>query len=130
MTGPSADVPHNEPPPQAQWRPTGLQVALSLASLAVAALMLAVFFPKVSGAAWSESWAALMGLGWGNVLGITAVWLIGLWIYTWVYTATLPGLAHGQALALNLTGSLVSNVLPFGGAAGVANTYALTFSWG
>ena len=29
-----------------------------------------------------------------------------------------------------VTGSLVSNLLPFGGAAGVANTYGLTFSWG
>ncbi len=120
----------NEPPAQAQWRPTGLQVALSMASLAVAALLLAVFFPKVTGAAWSESWAALAGLGFGHVVGLTAIWLIGLGIYTWVYTASLPGLRHGQALALNLTGSLVSNVLPFGGAAGVANTYALTFSWG
>ena len=44
--------------------------------------------------------------------------------------ASLPGLRHAQALNLNLTGSLVSNLLPFGGAAGVANTYGLTFSWG
>jgi hypothetical protein len=47
------------------------------------------------------------------------------WLYTFVYTGSMPGISHSKALALNLTGSLVSNLLPFGGAAGVANTYAL-----
>jgi uncharacterized membrane protein YbhN (UPF0104 family) len=61
---------------------------------------------------------------------MTALWAVGLWLYTYVYTCSLPGLRHPQALALNLTGSLVSNVLPFGGAAGVATTYGLTRSWG
>lgn len=113
-----------------RWHPTGLQVALSLGSLALAALLLAVLFPKATGAGWGESIQALLGLSWSEVLLLALIWLIGLWIYTFVYTATLPGLGHLQALTLNLTGSLVSNLLPFGGAAGVANTYALTFSWG
>lgn len=113
-----------------KWHPTGLQVALSLGSLALAALLLAVLFPKASGAGWGESIAAVFDLSWSELALLTGIWILGLWIYTYVYTATLPGLGHLQALTLNLTGSLVSNLLPFGGAAGVANTYALTFSWG
>lgn len=118
------------PDARPKWHPTGLQVALSLGSLALAALLLAVFLPRATGAGWGESIQALFRLSWSEVALMTLIWLIGLWIYTYVYTATLPGLSHLQALTLNLTGSLVSNLLPFGGAAGVANTYALTFSWG
>lgn len=96
----------------------------------MAALLLAILFPRASGAAWSEMIDALATLTWTHVVTLTAIWFVGLWIYTYVYTACIPGLSHTQGLALNLTGSLVSNLLPFGGAAGVANTYALTFAWG
>ncbi len=50
--------------------------------------------------------------------------------YTGVLTAALPGLNHPQALTVNLAGSAVSNVVPFGGAVGVGATYAMTLSWG
>jgi putative heme transporter len=58
------------------------------------------------------------------------LWLAGLWAYTFVLTASLPGLSHPQAMTLNATGSAVSNLMPFGGAAGVALTFALARSWG
>ena len=54
----------------------------------------------------------------------------GLWTYTFVLTSSLPGLRHAQAFVLNCAGSAVSNVVPFGGAAGVAATFAMAGSWG
>ena len=119
----------DQPPPKA-WRPTGFQIAASLASLALAVILLGLLLPKAAGAGWGEAWEVLSGLSVIDVLVMTGLWALGLWLYTYVYTASLPGLGHAQALNLNLTGSLVSNLLPFGGAAGVANTYGLTFSWG
>jgi len=56
--------------------------------------------------------------------------LAGLWTYTFVLTGSLPGLRHAQALVLNTAGSAISNVLPFGGAAGVALTFTMAGSWG
>ena len=112
------------------WRPTGGQVALSLGALALAAGLIAVVLPKAAGTNWTEAVDVLGRLRPLDVLLITGLWAAGLWLYTFVYTGSMPGISHSKALALNLTGSLVSNLLPFGGAAGVANTYALTFSWG
>ncbi|HEU5033316.1 MAG TPA: flippase-like domain-containing protein, partial [Mycobacteriales bacterium] len=43
---------------------------------------------------------------------------------------SLPGLSQRRAWALNLGGSGVSNVLPFGGAAGIGLNYAMLRSWG
>ena len=48
----------------------------------------------------------------------------GLWHYTFTFTGSLPGLSHGRALIVNLCGSSVGNLLPGGGAVGLAATYA------
>ncbi len=112
------------------WRPTGTQVALSLGALALAGALIAFVLPKTTGTNWSQAIEVMGRLRPVDVLAITVLWAVGLWLYTFVYTGSLPGISHSKSLALNLTGSLVSNLLPFGGAAGVANTYALTFSWG
>jgi hypothetical protein len=45
--------------------------------------------------------------------------------YTFVLTGSLPGLRHTQAFVLNGAGSAISNVLPFGGAVGVAATFVM-----
>lgn len=128
MVDPDRQEDDSQPP--AMWRPTGAQVALSLGALAVAAALVGFALPAATGTNWSDSVAALGNLRPLDLLVITVLWAAGLWLYTFVYTGSLPGIRHSQSLALNLTGSLVSNLLPFGGAAGVANTYALTFSWG
>ena len=43
---------------------------------------------------------------------------------------SLRGLTHSKALIVNLCGSSVSNLLPGGGAVGLAATYAICRSWG
>jgi uncharacterized membrane protein YbhN (UPF0104 family) len=56
--------------------------------------------------------------------------LLGLYSYTFTFTGSLHGLSHGKALIVNLCGSSVSNLLPGGGAVGLAATYAICRSWG
>ena len=56
--------------------------------------------------------------------------LLGLWCYTFTFTGSLRGLSHSKALIVNLCGSSVSNLLPGGGAVGLAATYAICRSWG
>ncbi|MGC5015375.1 lysylphosphatidylglycerol synthase transmembrane domain-containing protein [Streptosporangium sp. DT93] len=112
-----------------------VQVGLSVASLALA-VTLVVFMPQVVGAltgkqvSWTQIGAQFAALGPGEVALMAAVWLLSLLSYTFVLTASLPGLNHLQALTLNAGGSAVSNLLPFGGAAGVAVTFAMTKGWG
>ncbi|GAA4234935.1 uncharacterized membrane protein YbhN (UPF0104 family) [Streptosporangium album] len=112
-----------------------VQVGLSVVSLALAATLVR-FLPQIVAAltgkhvSWSQIGAQFSSLSWQMVALMTVVWLASLLAYTFVLTASLPGLTHLQALTLNAAGSAVSNLLPFGGAAGVAMTIAMTKGWG
>ena len=107
-----------------------VRTLLSLASLVAAAALIVWGMPAVSGLRWSQILAELSGLRFWQLVILTALWLAGLWAYSFVLTASLPGLRNWQGFTLNTVGSAVSNLLPFGGAAGVAVLYALTAGWG
>ncbi|MDP9865867.1 MULTISPECIES: lysylphosphatidylglycerol synthase transmembrane domain-containing protein [Streptosporangium] len=112
-----------------------VQIGLSVASLALAATLVR-FLPQIVEAltgkhvSWTQIGAQFSRLSWEMVALMAVVWLASLMAYTFVLTASLPGLSHSQALTLNAAGSAVSNLLPFGGAAGVAMTIAMTKGWG
>jgi len=105
-------------------------VLRGLVSVGLAVVLIVVALPRVTRTEWSGIGAVLSGLTAGDVALLGVVWICGLLAYTYVLTAVLPGLGRGQALVLNVTGSAVSNVLPFGGAVGVAVTWGMARSWG
>ena len=95
--------------------------------------MVAIFvvvLPRITGSSYAEVWNVLGALGPWQILLLTVVWLVNMATYTGVLTNSLPGLTHPQAFVANLSSSAVSNVLPFGGAAGVGATYLMYGSWG
>lgn len=100
------------------------------ASLGLAGWLLIVVVPSMGGGGWSGIIDQFRQIGTAALIGLTVLWFAGLWAYTYVLTGSLPGLRNGQAFALNAAGSAVSNLLPFGGAAGVALTAAMANSWG
>jgi uncharacterized membrane protein YbhN (UPF0104 family) len=108
---------------------------LSGISLGVAALLV-IHLPGIirtltgKHVSWTEIGARFADLSPGMIAMMSAVWLASLLAYTCVLTNSMPGLTTAQALTLNAAGSAVSNVLPFGGAAGVALTFAMARSWG
>lgn len=69
-------------------------------------------------------------VSWYHSLLYTVLVLAGLGCYTFVITGSLPGISHLRALLVNVCGSSVSNLLPGGGAVGLAATYAIGRSWG
>jgi uncharacterized membrane protein YbhN (UPF0104 family) len=97
-------------------------------SLVVA--LLAVALPRLSGTAWHDVVAALGQVRVRQLLILTGLWIGGLAVHTITLTAALPRLTHRRALTLSLTGSAVANVLPVGGAAGVAVNYKMVRGWG
>lgn len=101
-----------------------------LASLAIAVALLVVVLPRALGISWSATTAQLRGIPFWDVVSLIGVWAAGLWLHTIVLQRALPGLSRRRAFALNLGGSSVSNVLPFGGAAGIGLNYAMLRSWG
>ncbi len=111
-----------------EWSPRRIAQAVIGLGLAVALLVWGLpYFAKTS---WAEIWASLQAVPFAHVVGFQALMLIGLYCYTFTLTGALKGLTHGRALILNLCGSSVSNLLPGGGAVGLAATYAMCRSWG
>jgi putative heme transporter len=107
----------------ARWAAYGLGTA-------VAAGLLVVIFPVVSGAPWRSVATTVTSIPVVALGGLVVLWLAGLVAHTVTLTAALPGLTHRRALLLSLTGSAVANVLPLGGVAGVALNYRMTRRWG
>lgn len=111
-------------------RPPGWVTLRSVAVVALVGALFVVVVPLVSGAPWLD-----VGRQLGQVppaaLGLLAgVWAVGLLLHTIALTGGLPGLTHRRALTLSLTGSAVANVLPLGGAAGIALNYRMVRAWG
>jgi uncharacterized membrane protein YbhN (UPF0104 family) len=103
------------------------QVVLGLA-LAVALLVWGLpYFAKTT---WAEVLTVLGSVPPATAVGLLSLVVVGLWCYTFTLTGSLHGLRHWQALIVNVCGSSVGNLLPGGGAAGLAATYTICRSWG
>lgn len=107
------------------WRAAQFVVGIGLA-----VFLLWWGLPRVAHTTWTDVWATLSGLQFGTVVGLTVLMISGLWLVTFLYTGSLRGLTHGQAMIVNACGSSIGNLLPGGGAAGVVVTYKQLRSWG
>ncbi|HET7475121.1 MAG TPA: flippase-like domain-containing protein [Dermatophilaceae bacterium] len=112
------------------WRPTRRQVVQSVVGLGLAVGLVVWGLPHFAQTTWHEVFDVLGRLGPAQGAWLFVLMVTGLYLYTFMLTGSLPGLTHGRALILNVCGSSVGNLLPGGGAAGVAATYALCRSWG
>lgn len=101
-----------------------LSVAAFVAAIALVALM-----PVMVGMSWNAILDVLAGVSLSTLLALSALWILGLLTHTLVLTAALPGLSKRRALLLNLSGSAVSNLVPFGGAAGMGLGYVMARTW-
>jgi len=98
--------------------------------LAVAASIgLTALIPVMVGMSWPAILGVLGGVSVMTLVGLAGLWAAGLLVHTIVLRAALPGLTTGRALLLNISGSAVSNVAPFGGAAGVGLGYVMARTW-
>ncbi|MDT7784886.1 MAG: putative heme transporter [Pseudonocardiales bacterium] len=111
-------------------RRAAVQATKVVLSLALTAALTVGGLPLVSGVAWPAIAGALSTVSVIAVLALTALWLASIWAHTLVFTASLPGLTKRRAMLLTLTGSSVSNLMPFGGAFGTALNYSMTRTWG
>ncbi len=106
------------------------QVRSAVLGLTMAGLLLGSGLPLVAQTGWRQIGDHLSQLGPLAALELFGLVVVGLWCYTFTLTGSLPGLRHVQALIVNVCGSSVSNLLPGGGAVGMAATYFIARSWG
>ncbi|MEZ5093236.1 lysylphosphatidylglycerol synthase domain-containing protein [Nocardioides sp.] len=105
-----------------RWRYVG--------GILLAVALLAFALPSVSGVSLRAVQAVVSSLPARALAALLVLWIGGLLLHTLTLTAALPRLTHRRALTLSLTGSAVANVLPLGGAAGVALNYRMVRTWG
>jgi uncharacterized membrane protein YbhN (UPF0104 family) len=126
VTSPGAERADPARGPRVGWR----WILRGTLSIGLAGVLLGVVLPRVTGTRWSEIAGVVGRLGAGDLLVLTAVWVLGLWCYAFVITGTVPGMRHAQAMTVNVASSAVSNLVPFGGAVGLAATLAMCRTWG
>lgn len=88
-----------------------------------------ILVPRIVGSTLHDIVAAFASVSAQEFAVLTVLWVLGLLTHSFVLTGALPGLTRRRALTLNLTGSAVSNVMPFGGAAGMTLNYYMLRSW-
>ncbi|WP_188839125.1 lysylphosphatidylglycerol synthase transmembrane domain-containing protein [Flexivirga endophytica] len=111
--------------PKLSWR----LVIHAMLGMALAAVMIGAL-PWFTSTTWGEIGHHLDLVGPKASLECMGIMLLGLAVYTFTLSAALPGLSHLKASIINVSGSAVSNVLPGGGAVGMASTYMMLRSWG
>jgi uncharacterized membrane protein YbhN (UPF0104 family) len=112
-------------------RPPRLRRAAQVGvGLALAAGLLIWGLPHFAKTSWSEVFEVLASVPFTTAAGLLGLVLVGLYCYTFTLTASLRGLRHYQALIVNVCGSSIGNLLPGGGAAGLAATYSICRTWG
>jgi putative heme transporter len=116
---------------EAQQRPSRTRTVLqAVVGLGLAAFLIVWALPRVAHTQWSDIWLVLTRVP-PSTAGMLVIGVIGgLYCYTFTLTGSLPGLRHWQALIVNVAGSSVGNLLPGGGAAGLAATYTICRTWG
>lgn len=101
-----------------------------IASWVVALALVGVGLPRALDVSWHGVVPVLRTVHWPAGLALAGLWLLGLFVHSFVLTAAAPNLTHRRALTLNVTGSAVSNVVPLGGAAGVELNRRMMRAWG
>lgn len=125
LTAPSPSRARRRGPAGAGWH--RLRFGLGIAA---ACALVSVMLPRIAGASLADLAHTVAAVPGRWLAGLLVLWLGGLLAHTLTLTAGMPGLGHRRALALSLTGSAVANVLPLGGAAGVALNYRMARRWG
>jgi uncharacterized protein (TIRG00374 family) len=101
-----------------------------VASVLLALGVLGWALPRAVGTTFAAVGHVLVSVGPPTLAALAVLWMAGIYVHSFVLTAALPGLGRGQALTLNLTGSAVANVLPFGGATAMALNHHMVRTWG
>jgi len=116
--------------PARRRRVPWIRVLQVVGGLGLAVGLLGWALPYFAHTTWADVWAVLRGIPATTAFGLFLIMVLGLWLYTFTFTGSIPHLPHVKAFIVNICGSAVGNLLPAGGAAGAAATYKQLRSWG
>ncbi len=123
----AAGAPDDGPPEQEKPSRTR-QVIAGIVTLLVLVLVFGIVFPQF--ADYDEAWEAIQGMSNWALLALGVATIVNIIVYVWPYLAALPGLKYWPAFVVRQTSFMISNVVPLGGAFGLAVQYAMLGSYG
>ncbi len=104
------------------------QIIASILTVGILVLFVVVVLPQLGD--YGEAWTAIQAMELWQ-LALIALATVGLIIiYVFPYTAAFPGLKYKPAFLTRQTSFMISNVVPGGGAFGLAAQYGMLTSYG
>jgi uncharacterized membrane protein YbhN (UPF0104 family) len=92
-------------------------------TLLVLILVFGIVLPQFGD--YGQAWTAIQNMS-ALALGILIVMtIINIIVYVWPYQAAIPGLKYRPAFVIRQTSFMISNVVPMGGAFGLAVQYSM-----
>ncbi len=104
------------------------QIIAAIITLVVLVIVFAVVLPQFGD--YSAAWDAIQDMETWHVVLITAATIGLILIYVFPYIAALPGLRYKPAFYTRQTSFMISNVIPGGGAWGLAVQYGMLSTYG
>lgn len=113
-----------------QTRSPGRQVLRACVSIVVVAAIFGFAIPRLNHADYRQAWHEMGKLSVSQVAWLNVANMWNVVSYWFMLVIALPGLTWGQAMVVNNGSTAVSNVMPGGGALGIAVTWRMLQSWG
>jgi len=104
------------------------QAVAGVITLAVLVFVFVGVFPKFAN--YADAWTAIQAMSTLSLVLLLAVTVLNVGVYVLPYQASLPGLPYGPAFVVRQTSFMISNVIPAGGAFGLAVQYAMLSDYG
>lgn len=120
------DTPSPEAPPKPKFGKQ--QIIAGALTLIILVLVFVVILPQFGD--YDAAWEAIQGMA-ASQLGLIVLATIAMIaIYVLPYVAALPGINYWQAFKVRQTSFMISNVVPAGGAFGLAVQFGMLQSYG
>lgn len=92
-------------------------------TLLVLILVFGIVLPQFGD--YSEAWTAIQNMSTFALTILIVMTIVNIIVYVWPYQAAIPGLKYRPAFVIRQTSFMISNVVPLGGAFGLAVQYSM-----
>lgn len=104
------------------------QIIATIVTLVILVVVFAVVLPQFGD--YDQAWEAIQNMSTGWIIALIVATIVVIVVYVWPFQAALPGLKYRPGFVVRQTSFMISNVIPMGGAIGLAVQYGMLGSYG
>jgi uncharacterized protein (TIRG00374 family) len=125
VTNENADTPPDPDPSKSGKKK---QIIAGVVTLLTLVLVFGIVFPQFAN--YEDAWDEVQKMSALAIVVLVVMTAFNIVAYVWPYQASLPGIKYGPAFVVRQTSFMISNVIPAGGAFGLAIQYSMLGSYG